>query len=362
MENEKLITFIIPAYNAQSWLNQCLDSLMNQTLNSHKVIIVDDGSTDNTAEIAQSYVQQSPGMFYYIKQENAGQGSARNNGLRYVDTPFTSFLDSDDWQNNRFVEAVAKELSRQDEMPDIIFTLPWIYDSATKRILEWYDKPLFDKLFYPNEENINAPSCVLNVNIDRRLFEFEVNVCRRVFRTQFLRDIGFSFPTKVKWEDVKPHFDALHHAKRCIAIRNVGFFYRINSAEQTTAGKGITRLDIIPVFQDAIQSAIQEGWDKEQIAYILRILMIFVTWSIGITNTEYIQPLLKGLHVLMKSIPKQYVDVYLNICSPYKRRDMLLIWLLKSPVYLLLKDYRTRQKGEEFFNSIRRIRNRLRRK
>lgn len=362
MGNDKLITFIIPAFNSQSWLNQCLDSLMNQTCDYHKVIIVDDGSTDNTGKIAKSYVHQNPDMFEYIKQENAGQGSARNNGLKYVDTPFTTFLDSDDWQNSRFVETIANELSRQDEMPDIIFTLPWIYDSATERILEWYDKPLYDILFYPNTQNVNAPSRVLNVRIDRRLFEFEVNVCRRVFRTQFLRDIGFSFPTKVKWEDVKPHFDALHHAERCIAIRNVGFFYRTNSAEQTTAGKGVTRLDIIPVFKEAIQSAIQERWAKEEIAYILRTCMIFTNWSIGVTNTEYIQPLLKGLHDLMKSIPREYFDVYLNLCSPHRRRDMLLIWLLKSPFYLAMKDYRTRRKGVETLNTLRRIRDRLRRR
>jgi len=87
------VSVIIPAYNVESCLKQCLDSVLSQSLKASEVIVVNDGSTDRTSEVARSYGDQ----IVYIEQENQGQGAARNAGLNVAGGTFIAFLDADDY-------------------------------------------------------------------------------------------------------------------------------------------------------------------------------------------------------------------------------------------------------------------------
>ena len=85
--NEKgLLTIVIPIYNVEKYLKQCLDILVYQTTQNFEVILVNDGSTDRSGEIAQDYASRYG--YQYIYQENAGLGAARNTGLKNVQTPY----------------------------------------------------------------------------------------------------------------------------------------------------------------------------------------------------------------------------------------------------------------------------------
>ena len=94
---EKLLTIIVPIYNVELYLEQCLNSLVNQTVTNFKVILVDDGSKDGSGIIAKRYAEKYPEMFRYLFKKNAGLGAARNTGMEYCDTEYVEFLDSDDW-------------------------------------------------------------------------------------------------------------------------------------------------------------------------------------------------------------------------------------------------------------------------
>ena len=106
--NEKLFSVIIACYNCQDYLNETITSLLNQTLNFKdyiQVILVNDGSSDNTEEICQRYQSQYPENIVYISQENQGQAVARNNGMKYATGSYINFLDSDDkFSKNTFEE------------------------------------------------------------------------------------------------------------------------------------------------------------------------------------------------------------------------------------------------------------------
>lgn len=359
-----LLTFIVPAYNVDKYLAECLDSLLDQTVRDHQVIIVNDGSTDHTNEIAQRYAAAYPELIRYVEQENQGLGAARNAGLAMVDTQYVTFLDSDDWQDCLFMEKLKRELDRQEEAADIIFTLPWIYDSVTHQVQEWYDKLSMERLFYPNGGDENVPSYVMNVKMEQGLglYELEASSCRRVYRTEFLKQIHFQFPVGVKWEDVQPHFHAIHHARRCIAVRSTGFFYRVNTGGQITSGGGRTRLDLVPVFRSTLEMAMKEGWPEMEIAYIIRMLWSFTTWSISVTNAEVIGPLLAELHKFYKTVPNRHFRKYCSMCAISGRRDRVLIAFMKSPFYRLLEDYRIRKRAWEFLGRMNRVRHFLRRR
>lgn len=90
---DKSVSVIIPAFNAAGSLRKCLDSVFDQELQATEVILINDGSTDDTAEVAKSYGIR----IRYLEQENAGQGAARNAGLSIAKGRFISFLDADDY-------------------------------------------------------------------------------------------------------------------------------------------------------------------------------------------------------------------------------------------------------------------------
>lgn len=357
-----LVTFIVPAYNAGTYIYDCLNSLLNQTYMCHKVIVVNDGSTDNTGTIAKSFAENYPAIFTYYEQKNQGQATARNFALNLVDTPYTTFLDSDDWQDCHFVERLASELSKHDEAVDIIFTLPWVYDSVTHEKLLWRDKQLVDDLFYPQGGYETTPSrVILPSHLEWiRLYEMEVSPCRRVFRTQFIRDIGYRFVEGRKWEDVWPHFLSIHNAVRCIGLRSSGFVYRINNSAQTTSGGGATRKDVAPVFAEILDLAIREHWQPQEIAHIIRTFREFTDWTIQVTNTDYIDEVMTGLHKVYKNIPMHYIKIYRNTFH-MGGKDYLILMLLRSPMYGLLKDYRMRKAGIKVFSKMKQLLKKFRR-
>lgn len=98
--NEMLLSIIIPVYNVQDYLEQCLESVIFPDLNNYELIIVDDGSTDNCPSIIDQYHSKYPTLIKVIHQENKGLGFARNEGIKIATGRFIAFLDSDDYYLN----------------------------------------------------------------------------------------------------------------------------------------------------------------------------------------------------------------------------------------------------------------------
>lgn len=321
------LTIIVPAYNVELYLRQCLESLIHQTMMAHKVIVINDGSKDSTGKIAEEYANSYPDIIQYYSQKNRGLGAARNAGLALVNTPYVTFLDSDDWLMLTFVENIKKRLDQEMEIPEIIFTLPIVFDMATNKTETWMDKPLYDEIFLPEDR-------VISPDQDPRIYGLEPSACRKVYSVSFLKRANFVFPEGTKWEDVEPHFYLLHKADRCIAVKSVGFFYRINSGNQITATGGPERLQVISVFSSCLFNAINEKWKRIEISYILRMMQSFVKWSIDCTSVHVRKELIARLHILYRSIPKRVLMDYYEDMNVWKN-DKMLILLLRSKLYAL---------------------------
>lgn len=336
--NTTPLTIVVPIYNVEAYLKQCLDSLVNQTVQNFKVVMVDDGSKDNSGLIAQTYAKNYPEQFLYVYQENAGLGAARNTGMKYCDTPFIEFLDSDDWLLPRTVELVLNRLNKEVENPDIIFMTPVIYDMASCKFGEFMDNERLRNIFFQNITTNPAQS--------PEMLSLETNINRCVWNFTFLKNNAFAFPEGVKWEDVFPHFYLFHLARRCIMIDNAGFCYRINSGNQITASSDEGRLDIIPVFSKTLVYALENRWSGNEIAYILQMLISFSKWSMSMAQKGVYEKLVTMLHSLMKAIPSRYIKIYIKHFSPAKS-EVLLIRILRSSVYGVLSNYHMKECGTQ---------------
>lgn len=336
-----LLTIIVPAYNVEKYIADCLNSLIYQSQMNHKIVIVNDGSTDKTEEICLEFKKNNEDLITYVYQENKGLGGARNTGMRYADTPFLCFLDSDDWLNNRFVECFSKMIENTDELPELVFTLPWVFDTVTRRVMEWKDKDLYDQIF---DSKSGDSRVITNTRNNPELYALEVNACRKIYKTDFLKKQDFQFPLKLKWEDVPGHFQLLHEANTCMALPEIGFFYRINQGGQITSGGGASRLDMIPIFKQLLD--VQKNFDFNLIerAYVLRVIIDFSMWSVDVTNQQYIGKLLEELHKLYQTFPQKDISYYLNNISKNRKKEKRFIDALCGKEYGELADYRTREK------------------
>lgn len=211
---------IIPVYNTENYLTDCLDSVVNQTNPFEQVIIIDDGSTDTSLKVCKEYEEK----YKYIKvisKENQGQGVARNLGLRMINSDYVMFLDSDDYIQKDTVEVLLKNLKK--EQLDILY-----FDS---NILNDLDDEVKKNVY---DRSLKAPREVMSgTEYFEKCFPhaYTVSPCMVAFRTSFLKEKSLSFPETRIYEDIVFSFKAVHKAQKVQYIPNKLYVrrYRENS-------------------------------------------------------------------------------------------------------------------------------------
>lgn len=113
MRSGELISVIVPVYNVADYLEQCLDSILNQTYKEFEVILVDDGSTDTSYSICDEYVKRDS-RFHLFRQENKGLSAARNAGLELCRGGYVTFVDSDDFVSPEYLQRMIENLKQAD--------------------------------------------------------------------------------------------------------------------------------------------------------------------------------------------------------------------------------------------------------
>ena len=129
----KKISFIVPVYNTFDYLEKCLNSLLNQKKVNFKyeIVIVNDGSPDNSEEIILKFKNKYPDIIKYVKKENGGSSSARNEGLKVAEGEYVLFIDSDDYVESNLLEMFEKNISDCDLL---VFGFNEVYE---KKVLKY---------------------------------------------------------------------------------------------------------------------------------------------------------------------------------------------------------------------------------
>lgn len=189
------VSVIVPVYNVEKYLDKCLDSLVNQTLKDIEIIVVNDGSTDKSKQIIQSYKKEYPHLIKAITQTNKGIGYARNKGIKQSKGKYISFIDSDDFIAPDTLEKAYEHINKKQA--DIVVwnyyevnedgviqsekQLPKFDDANLKQMTSlifsinpapWnklYKRTLFDNIKFPNdrikyEDLMTIPKVLINAN------------------------------------------------------------------------------------------------------------------------------------------------------------------------------------------------------
>ena len=129
-EKRPKISVIVPVYNTEKYLRQCLDTIINQTLKEIEIICVDDGSTDNSLQILKEY-QKNDARIVILNQNNGGGGKARNTGLEISTGEYLAFLDSDDYFDLQFLEKMYNQAL--SDKADLVVCMANTYDIRTNK-------------------------------------------------------------------------------------------------------------------------------------------------------------------------------------------------------------------------------------
>jgi glycosyltransferase involved in cell wall biosynthesis len=187
------ISVIIPAYNSASYLSDAVESVLNQSFQDFEIIIIDDGSTDNTKEIAEKYIQKHGNKIRYFYQGNKGVGAARNKGIEESKGEYIAFLDSDDIL---LPESLIRRQGFLSDYPEasLVFTDYYLmagrYDSInTPQLLEKNFLNSFKKEILAKKDD----EIIFNQNFYYKYFEFSprpIWTCAVMMRKDIIDNVG----------------------------------------------------------------------------------------------------------------------------------------------------------------------------
>ena len=206
----------VPVYNVEAYLRECLDSIMNQTFKDFEVIMVDDGSTDNSFMICQEYVARD-NRFKLFHQENKGNGGARNTCLKYMHGEFITWIDSDDVVDNNYLERLLEV--QAETGADIV--------RCSKKHIRGNDIFLitnYDRIYKTKEKIIEVSKLDLILDaIDYRLLVIEF------WGTLIHRELynGITLSQGVVFEDQGNKFKLYLRSKKNVILLEQLYGYRI---------------------------------------------------------------------------------------------------------------------------------------
>ncbi|MGN0349733.1 MAG: glycosyltransferase family 2 protein [Roseburia sp.] len=186
----KLLTFAVPCYNSQDYMEHCIESLLPGG-EDVEILIVDDGSKDRTAEIADAYERKYPGIVRAIHQENGGHGEALNTGIRNATGLFFKVVDSDDWID---LDAYKKILDKLREIVGgektlDVFIANYVYEkegAKRKKVMRYPSLPK-EQFFTWNESRFFKGQYILMHSV--------------IYRTKLLRECGLELPKHTFYVD-----------------------------------------------------------------------------------------------------------------------------------------------------------------
>ena len=148
MKTDKMISVIVPIYNVEKYIEKCLFSIMQQTYKNIEVLLIDDGSTDQSGKIAKKFSEQDT-RYIYIHKENGGLSSARNEGLNRAKGDFVYFLDSDDWIAEKYLEQLVDAF---DELTDVIIGKYKLDDETIGKVYVPFAEERIERSFVEREK------------------------------------------------------------------------------------------------------------------------------------------------------------------------------------------------------------------
>lgn len=282
------VSIIIPVYNAASFINRCIDSVLAQTYKDFQIIAVNDGSKDNSLELLKAY--ESNPNFILLDQENSGPSVARNNGINRADGEYLMFIDSDDYIDSDYVECYINIMA--DGRFDVVM-------GGYKKI---------------TGEHIDFVRCPNGKAFSKYLVTGPV---AKLYKKDFITDNNILFPITTSSEDVHFNANIIRHGAKIGFVDNTGYYYYFNpNSISNTAHKGFSEnVDILELMEAINYKELKE--DKVHQYFIIRYIVWYLLYAgKNVAVDKFIYEYNKYFSWLEKNIPDYIKNPYIRPFGP----------------------------------------------
>ena len=304
------VSVIIPVYNVEEYLEKCLESIVNQSLEDMEIICIDDGSTDNSLNILNDFAMKDK-RIKIISQDHCGVGCAKNVGLDYANGDLIFFIDSDDFIPLHSLETAYKNIILN--LSDlVIFKVArfdndkFIYSLPGFPIDELFDVDFNDFTFDYN----SVKDFVLNASFATWL---------KAYKKEFLDKFpDLKFPVGVAYEDVIFHVKCFVYATKMSFCPEFLYYYRLSNPNSIIHTKSNT-FDIFKVCDDVesflISSGYMEEFELEFLIFKLRQLSQYISLSDSEEYVDLVKKEFKSLNLksFEKDIPTDLLKIYYEL-------------------------------------------------
>ena len=314
----KRLSVIIPVYNTSEYIEKCLNSLLDQSIDDIEIIIINDGSTDNSEEIIEKWIAENKAKVQvkYFKKENGGLSDARNYGARQATGEYLTFIDSDDYLESNIYKNLEKYM--KDDIDLIKFKMSTV--DSDGQLINKLDGPVFEKC---NGQEAFEKLCTTD--------KFLEVSCIYLYKKDFYEKNKFAFELNTYHEDLGLIPWIIINAKSVVSTKYFGYFYlkRENSITDTKDLQKEKKkaYDILKHYDNAIKRIETTKFNKNAVImfkrYYTNTLLLKVANLKGKEQKEFI-----------KCIKKR--KIYKNI-KPENFKQILKRILVRINIKLYLK-------------------------
>ena len=240
------VSVIVPAFNMELFIEECLRSLFEQTVDDLEIIVVDDGSTDRTRDIVESLVPPLGKSLILISKPNGGLSSARNAGMEAAHGRWIGFVDADDWVTSSMYSVLLSEA--ESAGAEVAVARNVRVDQASGAQMPGVEIERWNEFIASHGRRVNPRN-------RPDLFLLDHSPCKRVYRRSFLESMGFRFAEGLVFEDLISGFQILCEAKLVVLVDQAVYFYLVGRPGQIIGRRDDLILDIVPalgIIMDAL--------------------------------------------------------------------------------------------------------------
>ena len=236
-----LVSVIIPVFNVEQYLERCVGSVMHQVYKNIEIILVDDGSTDQSSRLCDEIGKRDV-RIHVIHKKNGGLSSARNTGLKYATGEWVTFIDSDDWVSQDYISGMC--CAADENKADIVIGgVAYTYDNGTTKSADSYG-------------NLNNGAEKKRIVVQCRSY-----ACGRLFRKSLFNNIDFPEDIR-RSEDIGTIIPVLTKAKKIAIYEKEVYFYYQRSTSLSLSNKNID-LSFYPKTVNRMLELSEAGFEEE---------------------------------------------------------------------------------------------------
>lgn len=232
---EELISIIVPIYNVEKYLRRCIESIMNQTYKNLEIILIDDGSEDNSGKICDEYVEKDS-RIKVIHKKNGGLSDARNSGLKIAEGKYVGFVDSDDYIAVDMYEYLFNLIKNNDACISIC-NFEKIWDNIEKK-----DKEIE---FKQSELVLDSKEALKSIIDDKKLKSYAWN---KLYKIELFKDI--EYPKGLNMEDIATTYRLIYKSKKVVIGNEKKYYYIQREGSILNSKKSKYYIDYFNVFYE----------------------------------------------------------------------------------------------------------------